>query len=282
MTALHRAYASIRLDGQAVQIHYRTAGTGPTVVLLHPSPLSSSFQVPLLEYLVAAGFNVVAWDAPGYGQSDPLPSDAPGLNPYAEALAAFLDALDLARPLLYGNATGAQIALELAQLYPERAALLVLDNMAIFSEQERQDLMAAYFPDLTPTADGSHLLRLWHMAAASSQYFPWYRQDAEHCFNPRAPDPAATQQAALAFQLAGPYYDRAYRAAFANERVEALEGLLTPTRIIRWQDSPLRPFSDRLEDIELPACVALRHAGPGITARFDCIAEALRESPTAH
>jgi pimeloyl-ACP methyl ester carboxylesterase len=281
MAALQRAYANVQLAGQAVQIHYRSAGSGPTVVLLHPSPLNSSFQLPLLEHLVAAGFTVIAWDAPGYGQSDPLPSDAPGLAPYAEALSAFLDALQLAQPLLYGNATGAQIALELARRERERAALLVLDNVAVFSEQEREDLLAAYFPDLAPQADGSHLLRLWHMAAASTQYFPWYRQDAGHCFNPRPPDPAATQQAALAFQLAGPDYDRAYRAAFASERVEAFHGLATPTRIICWQDSPLRPFSDRLGDIELPACVELRHAGPGIAARFDGITAALRETPSS-
>ena len=64
------------------QLHYRVAGDGPPVVMLHPSPMSSAALLPMATAL-AAHFRVYAFDTPGYGLSDPLPdrplySVAPG------------------------------------------------------------------------------------------------------------------------------------------------------------------------------------------------------------
>jgi pimeloyl-ACP methyl ester carboxylesterase len=38
---------------------------------------------------------VLAWDAPGYGQSEPLPDSQPTPQAYAQRLWAWLDALGL-------------------------------------------------------------------------------------------------------------------------------------------------------------------------------------------
>ena len=64
-----RAYANL---ASGVQMHYRIAGSGPPVILLHPSPQSSRFSVPMALRL-AKNFTAIAVDTPGYGQSDPLP-----------------------------------------------------------------------------------------------------------------------------------------------------------------------------------------------------------------
>mgnify|MGYP001544958043 CR=1 FL=1 len=102
---LKRGYLSVA----GRQVHYRSAGHGPPVVMLHPSPLSSAAVLPMANAL-AEHFTVVALDTPGYGRSDPMPDRGETLRDYAVYLAATLDALGLQRVCLYGAATGAQLA----------------------------------------------------------------------------------------------------------------------------------------------------------------------------
>ena len=139
---IRRHYASIVHQNQGTQeyldwqIHYRQAGKGAPVVLLHPSPFSSQFMTPLIQ-LFATHSLAIAWDTPGYGQSDALPTAAPGLDPYVEALHNFIDALGLSKPVIYGSATGAQIAIEYARKYPKHVRGLLLENVAWFFDEER-------------------------------------------------------------------------------------------------------------------------------------------------
>src|SRR5690606_14891693 len=69
MTEITRHFAYTQ-DGR--RIHYRRAGSGPPLVLLHASPSSSRVQIPLLRAW-ADDFTVIALDTPGFGLSDPLP-----------------------------------------------------------------------------------------------------------------------------------------------------------------------------------------------------------------
>ena len=68
---------------------------------------------------------VYAIDLPGYGRT-PGPRDPLSIGELAEALAAWLDAMGLQRPLLLGNSMGCQILVEFAFRYPERLDRLVL------------------------------------------------------------------------------------------------------------------------------------------------------------
>ena len=69
------------------RVHFRAAGGGPPVVLLHQSPRSSAELVPLMQVL-ARHFRVIAPDTPGYGQSDPVApsSSEPTIDAFADAL----------------------------------------------------------------------------------------------------------------------------------------------------------------------------------------------------
>lgn len=109
------------------QLHLRWAGEGPPVVLLHPSPLSSTAVLPVATAL-ARHCRVYALDTPGYGLSDAPARQPASLDDYLPDLSAALDALGLDRVCLYGCATGAQIAIEYARRRPDRVELLVLDT----------------------------------------------------------------------------------------------------------------------------------------------------------
>lgn len=108
---------------------YREAGSGRPLVLLHGIGSGSGSFLRQLETL-SARFRVIAWDAPGYGQSPALAQAAPVAADYAAVLARLLDALGLDRILLVGHSLGALTAGAFALAHPGRLGGLVLMNPA--------------------------------------------------------------------------------------------------------------------------------------------------------
>ena len=111
-------------------IGYREAcdiAGSPALVLLHGIGSASGSWVHQLDAF-ASQFRVVAWDAPGYGESTPLEESAPVAADYARALEAFLDALQIRRCLLVAQSLGALMATALAAKAPER-----FDGLALIS-----------------------------------------------------------------------------------------------------------------------------------------------------
>ncbi|GAC32366.1 alpha/beta fold hydrolase [Paraglaciecola polaris] len=264
-------------DDKPWQIHYRSQGKTslPVIILLHASPMSSAVMLPIMHAL-SDSFWVIAMDTPGYGQSDPLTSNqsngleaqAPSLRPYVQALNEFISALGLKKPLLYGSATGAQIAIEYAKAYPETIKGMVLENAAWFKDDERNAILAEYFPDIKAQEDGSHLALVWKMSSQLFHYFPWF-DSSEHARVGNAEIPAQViQDTVMGYLTAGENYHLAYRAAFMNERPEQLQPVTVPTHIIRWQSSLLKQYVDRLDDADLPSNIKMCPAQAGMEGRF--------------
>jgi pimeloyl-ACP methyl ester carboxylesterase len=120
------------VDGRFGQVHLRTtvpvAGAQP-LVCLHATAYSSQSFLPLMAALHGRR-QVIAPDAPGYGDSDAAPA-APSIGAYAAAL---VRALELAgEPVaLLGYHTGAYIAAELAIARPDLVERLVLIGIPYF------------------------------------------------------------------------------------------------------------------------------------------------------
>ena len=276
---MRRAYADLSGSDGPWQIHYRESGSGPALVMLHPSPLSSAFLAPQME-LLGEWMRCIAWDTPGYGYSDPLPpcfNRDRSLTPYVESLLQFLDSLDLDRSFIYGSATGAQIAIAFAGTFPRRCSGLLLENVGLFEDDEADALLDGYFPDLSTRDDGEHLRELWKMAAQGSRYFPWYDTRPEALRNDINPPASVLNAVVRDHLLAGKEYDRAYRAAFSHERLEPLMRLAVPARIVQWQDGLLGKYGERPASAPLPSNVVVRRAGPGMEARMECLGQAAHE-----
>lgn len=100
------------------QVVVRTAGralSASTVVLLHGISSGAAswlhVAVPLSEHA-----HVVAWNAPGYGKSTPLPTMTPIGADYASRLHEALGVMGVTRCTLVGHSLGALIALAYARL----------------------------------------------------------------------------------------------------------------------------------------------------------------------
>lgn len=253
------------------QMHAHTAGEGSPVLLLHASPLNASFLAPQIAALAEAGFCAVGLDTPGYGGSAPLPEEAVSLADFADAFLAAADRLTLDRFGVYGTATGAQLALAVAKMAPNRVTRLVLENCGHFPPADREAWEADYFPDLTPQADGGHLARIWDMAVKQMTRFPWHLPSLDGAPPPPPPPLAVVNRMVRAFLDAGAAYDRAYRLAFRAEDVSSFSGLSVPTVLIDWESSAVRAQVRALIEEGLPACVRVAHAASGLEARLSAI-----------
>jgi pimeloyl-ACP methyl ester carboxylesterase len=93
-------------------------------VLLHGIGSSSAGWLAQLESL--AGYRLIAWDAPGYGESEFLAEEKPRAADYARALHEFLDRLLLKDVVLVANSLGCLMAGAHAAAHGERVRSMVL------------------------------------------------------------------------------------------------------------------------------------------------------------
>lgn len=102
------------LDGK--RIAYWSAGAGVPVVLVHGSFATSSAWKRLAAKLDGEAFRAVALDLPGWGNSDPAPSDHPALVEYeARVVETVANHAGRDRPVhLAGHSHGGTIALAAA------------------------------------------------------------------------------------------------------------------------------------------------------------------------
>lgn len=100
-----------------------------TLILLHG--IGSTAQSWISQILAfSKDYRVIAWHAPGYGQSDPLTIKAPIQDDYVRVLLAFLDMLHIHDINIVGHSLGAIIATHFAVSYPNRVKRLILSSPA--------------------------------------------------------------------------------------------------------------------------------------------------------
>ena len=99
-----------RVEVGGLGVAFRRVGSGPSLLLLHGAMCDSRDWSRQLDDL-AADFTVIAWDAPGCGDSDDLPSPDYGLYDLVDTLAGFIRELRLDLPHVVGLSLGSILAL---------------------------------------------------------------------------------------------------------------------------------------------------------------------------
>jgi len=109
------------------QINVVERGSGPNVLCLHGIGSSSVAFAPQLDEL-APDLRLLAWDAPGYGQSSDPESDL-DLDGFADAAASLIRERALSNAHVLGVSWGGVIALRLATRHPDLVrSLIVADS----------------------------------------------------------------------------------------------------------------------------------------------------------
>lgn len=223
---LRRGFADTSLG----QVHFRQAGadgTRPALLCFHISPLSSRYCEPLLMEM-ARDRRVIAFDTPGYGESDRPVEQTP-----VEGLAAILGeavvALGIGPADVLGDHTGAKIGLELALQRPDLIRRVTMNAAGIYTEAERAKIWPQVGP--VPTRrDGAHVSAMWQRAMAL-----------------RAPEEpiAATDDLFCEVMRPGPAMWWGPRAAQVYDLAEKLPSLTQPLQILDARLDPISPMTQR-------------------------------------
>jgi pimeloyl-ACP methyl ester carboxylesterase len=248
------------------RIHLRHAGSGPRLLLIHGSPASSEFLLPVIAQL-APHYSCLAPDTPGFGESDPLPGGARTIAAAAAATAELLDALRFGPCLVLGTHTGAAIALELAVQRPDLVGGLLLDGVALFDAAE-EHLFDGYFEPVLVDDRGGHFARTWTRIRDMFIWFPWTSHAPERLNGTDLPPVTSTHRWVSMLFQAAPNYAEIYRAAIAyTERaLEAAAAQTRPAVYLAHDRDMLAPHLSRLPPLKPVDRIEVVSSAPGMWA----------------
>lgn len=114
--------------GRSAGISYARAGQGEPVLLIHGNLAGKSWWREVMAE-PKPGYEYVAPDLPGFGESGKGSEFHPSIRGYARSLLMYLDREGIGRTALVGHSLGGAVAMELVSQAPDRfTALMLLDS----------------------------------------------------------------------------------------------------------------------------------------------------------
>jgi pimeloyl-ACP methyl ester carboxylesterase len=220
------------------QMHYRMAGDGAPMLVIHASPGSSKQQAGLIADMADVA-RVIAPDTPGNGDSDPLPLDTPAIADLAQAYLGLLDALGLEQVRVYGSHTGAAIGAELAIAAPDRVERLVLDGVQVLTQEARAEVLARYAAPFTPDLEGAYLMRAFMFCRDQYLFYPWYNRTTGGQRKAALPHPRDLNNWVVEVLKGAETYHLNYQAAFNWRAPDRLPLVECPTLVLAAENDPL-------------------------------------------
>jgi pimeloyl-ACP methyl ester carboxylesterase len=122
-----------------MDIYYEEHGHGEPLILLHGGMDTSNFWNPHIPYFTPH-FQVITPDSRGHGRTV-NPESELSYRTMADDLAAFIQALDLEKPHIFGYSDGGQVTLDFGMRYPDLAKALVIGGAWYRFSEEYQNAL---------------------------------------------------------------------------------------------------------------------------------------------
>jgi pimeloyl-ACP methyl ester carboxylesterase len=123
------------------KLSFRSRGDGEAIVFLHGLLGSSKSWAFQFEHL-SRNYRVIAWDAPGFGQSDMV---AASIDAYVEALRELITNIRQPKVSLVGHSMGGTVAACFSATFPELVSRLVLScSHAGYGDPETAPMSAKF------------------------------------------------------------------------------------------------------------------------------------------
>lgn len=213
----------------------RTAKSAPAsarpLIIVHGVLLSQEMNRPLAKDLAARGNRVITVDLLGHGQSDrPRDMWRYSMGIFARQVIGLMDHLEIEEAVVMGTSLGANTALEIASVAPERlrgmvVEMPVLDNALLWS--------ALFFtPQLVALTFGEPLMKLLaHGARAVPRWILPHYGNVMLDLIRQEPGPSGALLQGLFFGRIAPHRDE--RRTFE-----------APALVLGHHRDPIHPFSD--------------------------------------
>src|SRR5256885_6789889 len=119
------SFEAWEVDLHGHRVIYRTAGSGPPVVLIHGMVNSSRHWREVALPLARSGFTVIAPDLIGHGDSA-TPRGDYSLGAHAAVIRDLLAVIGIERATIVGHSLGVGIAMQFFYQFPQRTERLIL------------------------------------------------------------------------------------------------------------------------------------------------------------
>lgn len=222
--AFPRSAVQTRLGPVSVR---RSGTAGPALFLLHG--IGGNADAWRAQYAAfGERFRVTGWDAPGYGASFDFSAESPGVEDYAGAFIALMDAMGVERAHVVGHSLGGLVAACVAANHPERVDRLVLtacsSGHATYDEARRQQV-----------------LRTRLEAFASGDVRDYARARVANLLSPSAPAEVVEEAVRVMAQIRQPGFPQATRMVSASDIFPYLARIGAPTRVVSGSGDGVTP-----------------------------------------
>jgi len=207
-------------------LHYRTAGEGFPLLLLHGLGSNSQSWSRQLAGL-QDHFQVIAWDAPGYGDSSDPDPEFRTFGELAELLKGFIDSLGFSGIYLLGHSMGSTLAIEFCSKYPQYVKALIL---AASTRGGRTN------PE---TNERKLKNRLYNVENLPPQELAKLRTPA--MFSPYAAPEAIAEAQRIMSMVRPPGYRSVAYSLYHADQTERLASIKMPTLLICGEDDTVTP-----------------------------------------
>jgi pimeloyl-ACP methyl ester carboxylesterase len=197
-------YLHVEVQGVSHRIYFEEAGSGIPLLCLHTAGAhASQYRHLMCDAAVTDRFRVVAFDLPWHGKSNPPPGwqdrEYRLTSSFYEAMIlAFIEALELRRPVIIGCSMGGRVVVQLAMRHAQRLRAVIGlegsdhpspwydDSWLDRPEFLRGDFCAALVSGLV-APQSPEVFRwetLWHYQQSGPEVFKgdmhFYRTDSEY------------------------------------------------------------------------------------------------------
>jgi pimeloyl-ACP methyl ester carboxylesterase len=209
------------MASSALPVHQIWGGGATTIFLFHGMYGARQYWQPEAERLVALGYRVVAWDAPGYGVAPgPLPSPYT-LDALAEEASRLVEATASETNIVMGQSMGGQLCFRIFARIPQRIRAVVICATIGYFGNKTPEERAAFVREREEAAkvtDASARKALVDQMLAPGASGP----DVDLVREVTATTPAATTAAAVA----------AVQSANEEASIAAIRGVTVPALIV--------------------------------------------------
>lgn len=234
-----------RQDGS--QLHYRSAGTGMPLLLIHFNAGSSAMFDPVMARFAELGYWAMAIDLPGCGMSDPTPQP-PSIADYGEASRELVKGVagDVPYAVL-GHHTGASVALYLAATYGIEVTAGIGSALSRLPAEFAAGLANHEWP--TWDAEGVQLSRWWQR----TWNIEW---NIVHLTTTKDIAADVTARTCAEMMLAHPRQPYGHRAVGRCDHDQLLRDLKVPFLCTSGRFDPMYAYSLQSAELSPWACTA--------------------------
>lgn len=228
------------VEGTTLRLDASSMRQVPTLLLLHGGPgADHSIYRPAFSALSDVA-QVIYLDHRGNGRSDSGPKDLWNLAQWADDVKAFCDALDIARPVVYGASFGGMVAMAYATRHPKHPQALVLVSTTA-QAASHSATKVAMFGRLGGRDAGELAHRRFVEGDTSREVLDTWLKVAVPLYTQTRPDPRAMQRMMLNREVTS-WFNKVGREGRSFDMLADLVRVECPTLVLGGRLDPMIPI----------------------------------------